>query len=150
MTTHTASTFSVRPDRRLIRADRPQQALRPRPGSPPRARPTERAGRRSTSPSCSTARARCPARRSSSPSRPSRRPSRRSRPDDRFSVVVYDDVVDVVVESTHASAEARRGAVERLAPIDARGSTNLGEGWLRGCEQVAGHLSSAASTAACS
>ena len=54
--------------------------------------------------------------------------------------MVYDDVVDVVVESTHASAEARRGAIERLRSIDARGSTNLGEGWLRGCEQVAGHL----------
>ena len=39
-----------------------------------------------------------------------------------------------------ASAEARRGAVERLRTVDARGSTNLGEGWLRGCEQVAGHL----------
>ncbi len=38
----------------------------------------------------------------------------RLQPDDRFSVVVYDDVVDVVIESTHASAEARRGAVERL------------------------------------
>ena len=64
----------------------------------------------------------------------------RLRPDDRFSVVVYDDVVDVVIESTPASAEARRGAIERLRAVDARGSTNLGEGWLRGCEQVAGHL----------
>ncbi len=61
--------------------------------------------------------------------------------DDRFSVVVYDDVVDVVIESTQASAEARRGAVERLRTIEARGSTNLADGWLRGCEQVAAHLS---------
>lgn len=64
----------------------------------------------------------------------------RLQPDDRFSVVVYDDVVEVVVESTRASAEARRMAVERLRAIDARGSTNLAEGWLRGCEQVAGQL----------
>ena len=64
----------------------------------------------------------------------------RLRPDDRFCVVVYDDVVDVVIESTPASAEARRGAIERLRSVDARGSTNLGEGWLRGCEQVARHL----------
>lgn len=62
---------------------------------------------------------------------------------DRFSIVVYDDVVDVVVESTTASAEARRNAMSRLAAIDARGSTNLGDGWLRGCEQVAGDLSDA-------
>ena len=64
----------------------------------------------------------------------------RLQPEDRFSVVVYDDVVDVVIESTTASAESRRGAIDRLATIQARGSTNLGEGWLRGCEQVAGHL----------
>jgi Ca-activated chloride channel homolog len=64
----------------------------------------------------------------------------RLQPEDRFSVVVYDDQVDVVIESTTASPEARRGAVDRLRTIEARGSTNLGEGWLRGCEQVAGHL----------
>ena len=65
----------------------------------------------------------------------------RLEPGDRFSVVVYDDVVDVVIESTLASAESRRGAVDRLRQIDARGSTNLADGWLRGCEQVASHLS---------
>ena len=64
----------------------------------------------------------------------------RLQPDDRFSVVVYDDVVDVVCPSTGASTEARRGAIDRLRPIEARGSTNLSEGWLRGCEQVAAHL----------
>ncbi len=64
----------------------------------------------------------------------------RLQPADRFSVVAYDDVVEVVIGSTHASSEARRGAVERLRAIEARGSTNLGEGWLRGCEQVATHL----------
>jgi Ca-activated chloride channel family protein len=60
--------------------------------------------------------------------------------DDRFSVVVYDDRVDVVAPSARATADARAAAVERLRSIDARGSTNLGEGWLRGCEQVAAHL----------
>lgn len=59
---------------------------------------------------------------------------------DRFSIVVYDDVVDVVVESTPASPEARRDALARLAPVDARGSTDLGGGWLRGAEQVAARL----------
>ena len=56
---------------------------------------------------------------------------------DRFSLVVYDDRVDVVVASTLASAEAKRNARERLREIDARGSTALAEGWLRGAEQVA-------------
>ncbi|MFL5645459.1 MAG: vWA domain-containing protein [Chloroflexota bacterium] len=64
----------------------------------------------------------------------------RLQPDDRFSVVVYDDVVDVVCASTPASPEGRRGAIDRLRAIEARGSTNLAEGWLRGCEQVAAHL----------
>lgn len=65
----------------------------------------------------------------------------RLEPTDRFSVVVYDDTVDVVVESTPASPEARRSAVDQLGRIGPRGSTNLAEGWLRGCEQVAAHLS---------
>ena len=58
-------------------------------------------------------------------------------PMDRFAIVVYDDRIDVVVESTPASREAKSMAVDRLRTIDARGSTNLGEGWLRGAEQVA-------------
>jgi Ca-activated chloride channel family protein len=62
------------------------------------------------------------------------------RSDDRFALVVYDDRIDVLVESTHASAEALRNAVERLSRIDARGQTNLADGWLRGCEQIGAHL----------
>jgi Ca-activated chloride channel family protein len=60
---------------------------------------------------------------------------------DRFSVVVYDDAIDVVVESTTASGEAKRNALRRVAHVDARGSTNLADGWLRGAEQVALHQS---------
>ncbi|HEY6359968.1 MAG TPA: VWA domain-containing protein, partial [Vicinamibacterales bacterium] len=58
-------------------------------------------------------------------------------PDDLFSIVVYDDRVDVLVAATQATAEARRLALDRLAAIDARGATDLHTGWLRGCEQVA-------------
>jgi Ca-activated chloride channel family protein len=61
-------------------------------------------------------------------------------PDDRFAVVVYDDQIDVVAESALASGDARRRAVDALRRIDARNSTNLGDGWLRGCEQVSRHL----------
>jgi Ca-activated chloride channel family protein len=64
----------------------------------------------------------------------------RLHPEDRFTVVAYDEEIDVVTESTPASPEARRAAVERLRGIDARGSTDLAGGWLRGCEQVALHL----------
>ena len=62
------------------------------------------------------------------------------RDDDRFSLVVYDDHIDVVVESTFATREALTNARARLAGIDARGSTDLCGGWLAGCEQVAQHL----------
>jgi len=62
------------------------------------------------------------------------------RPEDRFSVVVYDEEITTVVESTPASAEARRNAIKKLGRIDARGSTDLHGGWLAGCEQLAGKL----------
>ena len=65
----------------------------------------------------------------------------RLKPTDRFALVAYDDQIDVVTESTDATPEARRRAIDALNRIDARGSTNLGEGWLRGCEQVARRLS---------
>jgi Ca-activated chloride channel family protein len=58
-------------------------------------------------------------------------------PEDRFALVVYDAEVDVLVESTPATPEARRAALERLARIGPRGATDLAGGWMRGCEQVA-------------
>ena len=66
------------------------------------------------------------------------------RSDDRFALVVYDNEIDLLVESVTASSEAKRNALERLRQIDARGTTDLGGGWLRGCEQVAAHLDPAA------
>lgn len=59
---------------------------------------------------------------------------------DRFSAVFYDDRIDVVVPSTPATGSARSAAREALRAVDARGSTNLYEGWMRGCEQVALHV----------
>ncbi len=59
------------------------------------------------------------------------------RAEDRFAVVAYDDRIEVVMESTPATAGAKRQAMEALERIDARGSTDLCGGWLRGCEQVA-------------
>jgi Mg-chelatase subunit ChlD len=56
------------------------------------------------------------------------------KPTDRFAVVCYDDQVDVVVPSTLATAEAIRNAVVQVEALQARGSTDLGGGWLKGCE----------------
>ncbi len=60
--------------------------------------------------------------------------------DDRFAVVAYDDHIDVLVPSTVATPGARAAARDAVSRLDARGSTNLGEGWLRGCQQVAENL----------
>jgi Ca-activated chloride channel homolog len=61
----------------------------------------------------------------------------RLKPADRFSVVMYDSEVDVLVPGTLATPDARRVAIDRLRLAMARGSTDLGGGWLAGCEQVA-------------
>ncbi len=61
-------------------------------------------------------------------------------PTDRFSIVWFDDDVDVLVAGTAATADARRAAVERLRQVRSGGSTNLSGGWLAGCEQVAASL----------
>ncbi|MGD9902596.1 MAG: VWA domain-containing protein [Vicinamibacterales bacterium] len=57
-------------------------------------------------------------------------------PTDELAVVCYDDRVDTVLARTPASAEAKRLALERLARVDARGSTNLEGGWTRGAEEL--------------
>jgi Mg-chelatase subunit ChlD len=61
----------------------------------------------------------------------------RLQPTDRFSVVWFDDAVDVLVPGTLATGAARRQAIERLRDVRSGGSTNLSGGWLAGCEQVA-------------
>ena len=69
-------------------------------------------------------------------------------PRDRFAVVAYDNMIDLVVPLTQASAEARANAERRLREIDARGSTDLGGGWLKGCQQLA-EAPNRAATARC-
>jgi hypothetical protein len=58
-------------------------------------------------------------------------------PADRFAVVVYDDVVDVLAPGHAADAAAKQAAIAELAEIEARSRTALCDGWLRGAEQVA-------------
>ena len=61
----------------------------------------------------------------------------RLQPTDQFSVVMYDHDIELLVPGTLATADARRGAIERSRTVEARGQTDLGGGWLAGCEQVA-------------
>lgn len=60
---------------------------------------------------------------------------------DRFSLVVYDSTIDVLAPSTLATPEAKRDALRLLDAIEPRDSTDLGGGWLTGCEQVATSIS---------
>ncbi|MGQ0714871.1 MAG: vWA domain-containing protein [Gemmatimonadaceae bacterium] len=60
-------------------------------------------------------------------------------PADRFSLVAYDDTVQVITQSTLATPDAVRQAILALSHIDPRGSTDLCAGWMRGCEQIALH-----------
>jgi Ca-activated chloride channel homolog len=62
---------------------------------------------------------------------------RRLEPRDRIAIVFYDDRIDVVVPSAPATQETVRSAVQAIEEVQARGSTNLCGGWLRGCEQIA-------------
>jgi Ca-activated chloride channel homolog len=62
------------------------------------------------------------------------------RPEDRFSLVVYDSVVDVLASSAHATPAAIRAALDALSMVGPRNSTDLCSGWMRGCEQVAGFV----------
>ncbi|MEO6527487.1 MAG: VWA domain-containing protein [Gemmatimonadaceae bacterium] len=63
------------------------------------------------------------------------------RPEDRFTLVVYDTEVDVLVPTTLATAEAKDLAFARLQAIGPRGSTDLHGGWTRGASEIAAQMS---------
>ena len=60
--------------------------------------------------------------------------------DDQLSVIVYDDEVETVLERMAATKGARRQALAALAQIDARGSTNLSDGWFTGARSLGATL----------
>ncbi|MGI9076884.1 MAG: vWA domain-containing protein [Gemmatimonadaceae bacterium] len=62
------------------------------------------------------------------------------RSEDRFTLVVYDERVDVLTQSTFATPDAKRRALDALRDVAPRGSTDLCAGWMRGCEQIAESL----------
>jgi Ca-activated chloride channel homolog len=62
------------------------------------------------------------------------------RSDDRFALVVYDTEINVLMPSTLATPAAKEQAMSMLHEVGPRGGTDLGAGWLRGCEQVAEFL----------
>jgi len=56
---------------------------------------------------------------------------------DRVNVIAYDDEIRVVSPSVKATAANRQVVAAEIGKLHTGGSTNLGEGWLTGCRQVA-------------
>lgn len=60
-------------------------------------------------------------------------------PDDRVSLVVFDNEIDVIQPLARADAAARQAIQDALRRVDAQGGTNLSAGWLTGCGELANH-----------
>jgi Ca-activated chloride channel family protein len=56
------------------------------------------------------------------------------KPTDHLAIVCYDEQITTVLDRTHATEEAKKLAVDRLATIGARGATDLHGGWMRGAD----------------
>jgi Ca-activated chloride channel homolog len=63
------------------------------------------------------------------------------RAEDRFTLVVYDTDVDVLVSATLATPEAKQLALRRLQEVGPRGGTDLHAGWTAGAREIASSLS---------
>ncbi|MEP6731093.1 MAG: VWA domain-containing protein [bacterium] len=59
---------------------------------------------------------------------------------DRFSLIVFDDQIDVITPSTLATTDAKKRTLRALQQIAPRSSTDLCSGWMHGCEELSSHL----------
>ncbi|MBA2248302.1 MAG: VWA domain-containing protein [Chloroflexia bacterium] len=64
-------------------------------------------------------------------------------PDDRVALVVFDNEIDILQRFAPASGDVRSAIGRSLRSLEARGGTNLSEGWLTGCRQLADHMPAA-------
>jgi Ca-activated chloride channel family protein len=64
---------------------------------------------------------------------------------DRAALVVYDNQIDLLQPLSRVDARSRSELRLGLASVDARGSTNLCDGWLTGCRELARHEDAAGS-----
>ncbi|MEM7028418.1 MAG: VWA domain-containing protein [Chloroflexota bacterium] len=62
--------------------------------------------------------------------------------EDRVSVTIYDDEVEVVAPSQAVTSSARTDLIKRIRAIRTGGMTNLSGGWFTGCDQIADFMSS--------
>ena len=61
-------------------------------------------------------------------------------PEDRFTLIVYDQEVDVLAPATLATPEAKQLALSRLGAVGPRGSTDLHAGWSRAAAEIGASL----------
>jgi Ca-activated chloride channel family protein len=61
---------------------------------------------------------------------------------DRVSVVIYDDAVEVLAPSQAITGTTRADLIERLRQLRTGGMTNLSGGWFTGCDQIADYVDS--------
>lgn len=59
---------------------------------------------------------------------------------DRFSIVLFDELVDVIMASTLATADAKKRALCELQQIQPRGSTDLCSGWMHAGAELSDHI----------
>ena len=57
-------------------------------------------------------------------------------PEDRFTLVVFDSRVDVLMPSSLATVAAKKRALRLLESIEPRSSTDLCGGWMSACEEL--------------
>lgn len=57
-------------------------------------------------------------------------------PEDRFTLVVFDDQVDVLMPSSLATMAAKKRALRLLESVEPRNSTDLCGGWMNACEEL--------------
>ncbi len=60
---------------------------------------------------------------------------------DRVAIVAYNEAVTVVAPSAPLTSERRADLLYHVSRMTASGTTNLGGGWLTGCQEVAKHQS---------
>jgi hypothetical protein len=58
--------------------------------------------------------------------------------DDQLNVVVFDDQIDTILERMSSTPAAKSQALTALARVDARGATNLSDGWFTGARALTG------------
>ena len=58
---------------------------------------------------------------------------------DQVALVVFDDQINLLAPSLPVTSQNRSDLKERISSVRSGGSTNLSDGWLAGCKEIADH-----------